>query len=69
MADAGQYLVSFVSQIILGVAGWNIAKKAGYRPVWGLLIVIPIVSLIVILYCAFNQWPIEKELQELKSKE
>jgi len=69
MTHTGPYVVGLIAQIILGISGWHIAKKAGYAPAWGLLAVVPIISYIVILYFAFNKWPIEKEIQELKSKE
>jgi len=69
MANTGPCLAGLISQIILGVAGWHIAKKAGYAPAWGLLAIVPVLSYIIILYFAFKEWPIEKELQELKNKE
>ncbi|MDD3012400.1 MAG: hypothetical protein PHC34_01695 [Candidatus Gastranaerophilales bacterium] len=69
MFHGGSYLIGFIAQVILGIAGWHIAKKAGYAPAWGLLAIVPVVSYIVIIYFAFNIWPIEKELQDLKNKE
>jgi hypothetical protein len=69
MSNAGQCLIGLIAQTILGVAGWHIAKKAGYAPAWGLLAIIPVVNYVVILYFAFNEWPIEKKLQEVKNKE
>ncbi len=47
---------------LMGVSGWFIFKKAGFEPVLGLLMAIPIFGLFLLLYLAFVEWPFEKEL-------
>jgi|GEM_PF-2261894 len=69
MVNIGESIVAIVTQAILGVAGWNIAKRAGYHPAWGLLLMIPIISYIAILYFAFTKWPIENKHINSQDKE
>ena len=45
-----------------------ISSKAGYSWALGLLILVPIVSIIFVLYLAFADWPVQKELRSLKQK-
>ena len=39
------------------VPGWVIAKKAGYRGAWALLLLVPLVNLLVIWVFALARWP------------
>lgn len=64
----GSCLIGLLTLIAMGVAGWKIAEKAGYAPAWGLLAMVPLVGYVAILYFAFTEWPIEKQVQELKNK-
>jgi heme/copper-type cytochrome/quinol oxidase subunit 2 len=45
----------------------RIFKKAGYSWAWGLLWLVPIGNIVAILMLAFGDWPIHKEIQNLKS--
>ena len=40
---------------------WCIAKKAGYEPWYGLLMIVPILNVVLLYYFAFTEWPIEKQ--------
>lgn len=40
---------------------WRIAAKAGYPGAASLLMLIPVVNLIVFIYFAFAEWPIERQ--------
>ncbi len=44
-----------------------IYKKAGYHPAMGCLMLFPIVNLVMMFILAFSDWPIERELQSLKT--
>tara|TARA_B100001093_G_C25930560_1_gene636684 strand:- start:191 stop:448 length:258 start_codon:yes stop_codon:yes gene_type:complete len=50
------------------VPTWMILKKTGYHPALSLLIIIPFVNIILILFVAFSEWPVHKELKYLKAK-
>lgn len=47
---------------------WNIFKKTGYHPALALLMIVPVANLVLLLVLAFGEWPIQKELRELKEK-
>lgn len=52
-------LVLFLGPIAL------IVQKAGYSPLWVLLVFVPVVNFLALAYFALTEWPIEKELQQL----
>jgi hypothetical protein len=45
---------------------WFVAKKAGYEPWYGILMIVPILNLVLLYFFAFTDWPIEEELKRLK---
>ena len=45
---------------------WKIFSKAGYSGAMGLLMLVPLVNFVMILILAFGQWPIHRELEQLK---
>jgi len=54
--------------VVLGlVINWKIAEKAGYPGVASLLMLIPLVNLFTLLYFAFTEWPITRELREARA--
>jgi hypothetical protein len=44
-----------------------IAKKAGYHWAVGLLMAIPVVNVVVPIVFAFVEWPVLRELRELRA--
>ena len=39
-------------------AAWRVARKAGFHPTWGLVVLVPVVNLIVLWVFAFMiEWP------------
>jgi CDP-diglyceride synthetase len=44
-----------------------IYKKAGFHPAMGCLMFFPIVNLVMMFILAFTDWPIERELQNLRT--
>ena len=44
-----------------------IYKKAGFHPAMGWLMLFPIVNLVMTFVLAFMDWPIERELQNLRT--
>jgi uncharacterized membrane protein len=53
---------------IVAVIPWFfIYKKAGYHPAMGCLMFLPIVNIVMLFVLAFSDWPIERELGQLRS--
>lgn len=63
------YFTLFLFYIaIVGVfvfAWWRIWEKAGYKGIWALLMVIPVVNIAAFLYLAFSDWPVHRFLDQL----
>ena len=49
--------------IVQIVAYWRIATKAGYHGIFSLLMLVPIANIVLMLYFAFTEWPLERELR------
>jgi len=67
---AGVLLVSLVAGLIglifAIIIYWRIFSKAGYSGARSLLMLIPVVNLIIIIMFAFSEWPIQRELNQLR---
>ncbi len=59
---------SLVMIIVAVIIWWKIFAKAGYSGAMGLLMFIPLVNLIMLLILAFGEWPIHRELQQLRQQ-
>lgn len=55
-----------VLSLLLMIPWFFIYKKAGFHPAMGCLMFIPIVNLVMMFILAFTEWPIEREMQNLK---
>ena len=56
---------------IMAVAAWvwyRILGKTGHSGWLGLLMLVPVANLILVLVLAFGEWPIHRELRELKER-
>ena len=65
------FLFAFIFLAILAVKlliCCKIFANAGYSWALGLLILIPIVNIIMLFYLAFADWPVNRELRELKQR-
>lgn len=47
----------------------KIFSKAGYSWALGLLLLLPIVNIIMAFFLAFADWPVRKELRQLKQQQ
>jgi len=47
----------------------KISSKAGYSWALGLLMLLPIADIILAVFLAFADWPIQKQLRKLKQQE
>lgn len=45
---------------------WRIFAKAGYSGARSLLLLVPIANIIIIIMFAFSEWPIQRELNQLR---
>ncbi len=48
--------------ILAVVAFWRICAKAGFPGWYGVAVVIPMVNVLFVLFLAFAEWPLEREL-------
>ncbi len=61
------YLLITLALIVLSVIiYWRICSKAGYSGALGLLILFPPAAFVMICILAFGQWPIYRELNQLR---
>ncbi len=61
----------FIALIVLAIKiliFCKIFSKAGYSWALGLLILVPIANIIMVFYLAFADWPILKELRQLRQQ-
>jgi hypothetical protein len=64
--------VAFSALVITIIKVWAICKifsKAGYSWALGLLMFVPVVNIIMFLVLAFSDWPISKEIRQLKQQQ
>lgn len=40
---------------------WKIFSKAGFRPQWSLIMLVPLLNIGLLFYLAFAEWPIHRE--------
>ena len=60
-------VVGLITTVLYVIAFCKIFQKAGYSWALGLLMLVPVANFIMPLYLAFAQWPIPKEISELKT--
>jgi uncharacterized membrane protein len=66
--------VALAAVIIIGIAIWlvfviayiKIITRAGYSGWWVLIIIVPIANIVMLLIFAYKEWPIQRELRELR---
>ncbi len=64
-------LIAFIALIAVAIkvlVFCKISSKAGFSWALGLLMLVPIANIVFVFYLAFADWPIRKELRELKQK-
>jgi hypothetical protein len=45
---------------------WRLVSKTGHPGGLSLLLLVPLVNLAFVIYLAFSEWPIQRELRRLK---
>ncbi len=72
--NSGLSTAGLTVAIIAGVAIWlvfviayiKIITKAGYSGWWILILLVPIANIVMLLVFAYKEWPIQRELAELR---
>lgn len=62
-------IIGFVMMILAIVVYWRIFSKTGNSGALSLLMFVPLVNLVMLLYLAFSEWPIEREVQALRTQQ
>lgn len=64
-------LVLMMVLVVVIVKTWiycRVFSKAGYGWAWGLLTLVPIANIIMPFVLALGDWPVQKELRQLKQQ-
>jgi len=67
----GGFFMAIIGLAILALlvfAFWQMFQKAGHPRALGLLMLVPLVNVGAVCYLAFSEWPVLKELKELREK-
>jgi hypothetical protein len=59
---------SLVALAIKALIFCKIFSKAGYSWALGLLILVPIANIIIAFYLAFADWPVQKQVRQLRQQ-
>ena len=62
MPGPAELFVIFMISVIPAIAFWRICTKAGYPGALGLLWFIPLANICLLLYLAFADWPVLKQM-------
>jgi ATP/ADP translocase len=68
MAGLGlpELILIAVMILIIALPASRICAKAGYTAWLGVLVLVPPVSVLLLFFLAFVEWPIERQLQALR---
>ncbi|GIG21229.1 hypothetical protein Cch01nite_19530 [Cellulomonas chitinilytica] len=62
------FFVFYAAAIAFGIYCYvRVARKAGYSGWYAALCFVPIANIVVLLMFCFKEWPIERELRELRA--
>ena len=57
-----------VANLLYVLISCKICQKAGYHWALGLLVLVPIANVVLPFFQAFADWPVQKELRELRQR-
>lgn len=63
------FFVCLIAVVITVLLSCKIFSKAGFSWALGLLILVPIANIIMVFYLAFADWPIQKEVSQLRQQQ
>ncbi|RPJ32992.1 MAG: hypothetical protein EHM35_10950 [Planctomycetaceae bacterium] len=61
-------LVTLVVTVITALVYCKVFSKAGFNWALGLLMLAPVANIVVLFYLAFVDWPIHRELRQLRQQ-
>ena len=56
----GYIEVTLITCVLVVAPFWMILRKAGYKPIWSLLALIPIINLVALWLFSLSDWPSHK---------
>ena len=62
-----EFIIIFVICFLIIWPLWRICRKTGYGGVLSIGLLVPFLNIAILLYLAFSEWPIERELKQFKS--
>jgi amino acid transporter len=62
------FIIGLAITIFIIFVYWRIVSKAGYNGALSLLALVPIVNIVMLCIFAFSEWPIQKELNQLRQQ-
>ena len=65
-AVVGLSLLGLVVAVVFFIAYIQIIRRAGYSGWWVLVWFVPVLNFVMLLIFAFKEWPIQRELRELR---
>jgi hypothetical protein len=61
-------VVATICAVIVIIPFWKIFSKAGFFPIFSLLMAVPVLNILVLYYVAFARWPALKKTVLSKDK-
>ncbi len=61
MGSPMMIVICLIVGIVAVVAFWRICTKAGFPGWYGVAVVIPMANVLLVLFLAFAEWPLERE--------
>ena len=61
-----ELLIICVIAFVAVIPWWNILRKSGNPPALSLLMMVPLLNVVLLLWFAFAEWPIEREVRQLR---
>lgn len=61
-------VIALLSVVFAIIIYWKIFSKAGYSGAMSLLMLVPIANIVMICILAFGEWPVLRELNELRQR-
>ena len=60
------FIIVVVAIVVMLIPYWKIYQRTGQSGAMALLLLIPLINIIMLFILAFGEWPIERELNELR---